>query len=179
MRIIAGRRGADGFSLIEITVVLVLLSLMLVLGVTGFQSVILPRRVQHVARELGSMMRSAQQAATASAAGNRCVGVVVGATNAEVRTVSVANTTIDCDNPTAATFSGGTLLSGENYPQGVSLAVSTGGTTGIIAFLPSGAPCAGSNCLRNVAVTAGGSTRRVCVANGTGLVEIVEGATCP
>lgn len=169
----------DGFSLTELTIALVILAIVSTLGFTAFRSVILPQRAQQAAREIGSLLRTAQQTATANAAGFKCVGVVITATSAVVRAVPAADTSIDCANPSSGTFGGATIVQSNDFPSGVTVSATPGGAAGIVTFLPTGASCTGSNCATNIAVTGGASTRRVCITAGTGLVQIVENVSCP
>jgi prepilin-type N-terminal cleavage/methylation domain-containing protein len=170
-----------GFTLIEITMALVIFAIVMGLAFTAFRSVILPQRAQSAAREIGSLLRTAQQAATANAAGYRCVGLAITATSAAVRAIPTSDTTTDCANPTAGAFAaaGTVLLQGSSYPTGVTVTVTPGSDTGVVTYLPTGATCTGSNCATSVTVVGGASTRRVCIAAGTGLVQVVENVSCP
>jgi prepilin-type N-terminal cleavage/methylation domain-containing protein len=168
-----------GLTLIETLFVVVLLAILTTLAFASHRNVVMQRHVQNVARELAAGLRVAQQAAVAKAAVAACVGVSFRAARADVRVMPIEGPPVDCENPTAGGLeAGGLLLRSHEYPIGVTVAVSPGGSTGALAFLPSGAPCAGSGCTRQVRVAGGAHRRYVCIAAGTGLVT-VQDAACP
>jgi type II secretory pathway pseudopilin PulG len=163
----------------EILLVVVLLAILMTLAFASYRNVVMQRHVQNVARELAAGLRVAQQAAVAKAAAAACVGVSFRAARADVYVMPIEGPPVDCENPTAGGLeAGGLLLRSHEYPIGITVTVSPGGTTGAVAFLPSGAPCAGSGCARQVYVRGGGHHRHVCIAAGTGLVA-VQDAVCP
>lgn len=173
----------QGFTTIELLFVAVILGILVTLAFTSYQRVIMERRVQNVTRELASVIRVAQQAAVAQAAGSRCVGVAFKDRRAAVYVVpAVANAVSLCNNPTEAGLTENELLlQSHDYPLGVTVTITPlGGTTGAVTFLPTGSPCSGDNCARQLSITGGNHQRHVCIAEGSGLVTVpTQGVACP
>jgi prepilin-type N-terminal cleavage/methylation domain-containing protein len=169
----------QGFSLLELLFVLVVLVILMTIAFTSYRDVVNQRRVQNVTRELAADVRVAQQAAVAKSAEARCVGVSFRPTEAAVYVVPIENTAVDCGNPDATQLEkNGLLLKSHEYPLSVTVWITPGETTGVLAFLPSGAPCTGPACARQLHVTGGGHQRYVCFAPGSGLVT-VQDTVCP
>jgi type II secretory pathway pseudopilin PulG len=172
--------------MIELLLVGAILGILVTLAFTSYQRVIMERRVQNVTRELAAIIRVAQQAAVAQAAGSKCVGVAFKGTErrAVVYVVPAANPIGSpiCANPTADTLmANGLLLQSHEYPVGVTVAVTPSvGPGGAVTFLPTGSPCSGDNCARQVHITGGNHQRDVCIAGGSGLVTVPrQGGVCP
>jgi type II secretory pathway pseudopilin PulG len=172
--------------MIELLFVAVILGILVTLAFTSYQRVIMERRVQNVTRELAAIIRVAQQAAVAQAAGSRCVGVAFKGTErrAAVYVVPAANPIGSqiCANPTADTLmANGLLLQSHEYPVGVTVAVTPAvGPGGAVTFFPTGSPCSEASCARQLSVTGGNHQRHVCIAEGSGLVTVpLQSAACP
>ncbi|MER3459810.1 MAG: hypothetical protein C4303_00970 [candidate division GAL15 bacterium] len=154
-----------GYTLLEAALVVALLGILVALALTGFQRVIMERRVQSTAREIAGLVRAAQQAAVAKSAEIECVRVSFEASRAAVYVVP------DDNNPNNFSCNGGALLVSQTYPQGVTVSPSQAQ----LSFLPSGEPTPQPF---QVEVSGGGRTRRVCVG-AAGLVTVPpEGESC-
>jgi Tfp pilus assembly protein FimT len=177
--------------MIELMLVGAILGILVTLAFTSYQRVIMERRVQNVTRELAAIIRVAQQAAVAQAAGSKCVGVAFKGTErrAAVYAIPIASaaglTNVVCNNPTVANLMlNGLLLQSHEYPHGVTVTITpvggATGTTGVLTFLPTGSPCSEPNCARQVRITGGNHQRDVCIAAGSGLVTVPpQGGVCP